>query len=207
MEIVDYVDIPRLRTPFSHKRIHEILWNSAQSMAYPQFWTVLQYPETIDLNILGLETYGQSSVNQNLEQQLTDIASQLQATDSTAPLYLDLMTLEGETDKSAIAQEIYNKIYAATFPESDDFIPEVNNASQLKRFVPTLKAQLQTTHLALILDHCDPYPELVQFFRQISDRFQICWITNVPLELPLHGFPPQQQNLGRAIQSWIDRIE
>ncbi|MGM0455220.1 MAG: hypothetical protein ACQERW_03515 [Cyanobacteriota bacterium] len=80
------------------------------------------------------------------------------------------------------------------------------HVSQLKRFVPTLKAQLQKNHLALILDHCDPYPELVQFCRQISDRFQISWITDSPLDPPLQGFPPQQANLTNAIQSWINRI-
>ena len=95
--------------------------------------------------------------------------------------------------------------FFTAFPDELE-IPEVSNAPQLKRLIPQLKKQLQKLNLAVILDKCQPNQTQVTFCRKLTDVLDIAWITEAPLEPPLKGFPPNQPNLLRAIQSWIDEI-
>jgi hypothetical protein len=106
--------------------------------------------------------HGDSPPVQLLENQFTDIASQLQPTAKTYPITINAQALEGETDTSAIAQELCNQIYLNAFPDELE-IPEVSNAPQLKRLIPKIKKQLQKQNLALIVDKCEPNQEQVTF--------------------------------------------
>ena len=143
---------------------------------------------------------------QALENQFTDISSQLQATEKTYPIVINAQALEGEMDTSAIAQALSNRIYRFVFPDDSEIPPEVSNAYQLERSLLQLRKQLQKQNLALILDKCEPNQALITFCRKLSDVLHIAWITNQPIEPPLKGFPPDQPNLLSAIQSWIDEI-
>ena len=185
----------------------QLMWHCAQNMTYLDFYQALHsqlltlYPETPD-DI----TVDDSPTVQALNNQFTDIASQLQSTDKTYCIVINAQALEGETDTSAIAQELCNQIYLTAFPDELE-IPEVSNAPQLKRLIPKIKKQLQKQNLALILDKCELNQAQVTFCRKLSDVLHIAWITNQPLEPPLRGFLPNQPNLLSAIQSWIDEID
>jgi DNA-binding Xre family transcriptional regulator len=165
-------------------------WNSQSST------TPLEASDTIAIT--------DSRTIEALENQITDIASQLKPADKTYPIFINVHALEGETDTSAIAQELCNQIYLTVFPDYPD-IPAVNNAPQLKRSLPQIKLYLQKQNLALILDKCDePNQALITFCHKLTDVLDIAWITDQPVEPPLKGFPPNQQNLLSAIQSWIN---
>jgi signal recognition particle GTPase len=173
------------------KVFNDMLWECARSMAYSYFYRAW---------------YGEPSPVQTLENQFTDIASQLQPTDKTYPLAINAQALEGETDTSAIAQALSNRIYRFVFPDDSEIPPEVSNAYQLERLIPQLKKQLQKLNLAVILDKCEPNQAQITFCRKLTDVLHIAWITNQPLEAPLKGFPREQANLLSAVQSWIDEI-
>jgi HEAT repeat protein len=176
---------------FFYHSCHDVIWRCAQNMSYLDFYQAW---------------HGDSPPVQLLENQFTDIASQLQPTAKTYPITINAQALEGETDTSAIAQELCNQIYLSAFPDELE-IPEVSNAPQLKRLIPQIKKQLQKQNLALILDKCEPNQAQVTFCRKLSDVLHIAWITNEPIEPPLRGFLPNQPNQLSAIQSWIDEID
>jgi energy-coupling factor transporter ATP-binding protein EcfA2 len=174
-----------------YETCNDILWRYAQNMTYSAFYHAW---------------HGKPSPVQALENQFTDITCQLQPTDKTYPIVINAQALEGETDISAIAQALCNRIYRAAFPDDSEIPPEVSNAYQLERLIPQIKKQLQKQRLALILDKCEPNQAQITFCRKLSDVLHIVWITEAPLEPPLKGFLPNQPNLLSAIQSWIDEI-
>jgi HEAT repeat protein/energy-coupling factor transporter ATP-binding protein EcfA2/DNA-binding Xre family transcriptional regulator len=175
---------------YIYKFCESFLWSRVQNMTYPDFYRAW---------------HSEPSSIQALENQFIDIASPLQSTDKTYPIVINAQALQGETDTSAIAQELCNQIYLTAFPDELE-IPEVSNAPQLKRLIPQLKKQLQKQNLALILDKCKPNQAQVTLCGKLTDVLHIAWITNQPIEPPLKGFPPEQANLLSAIQSWIDEI-
>ncbi|MEH2275927.1 MAG: NACHT domain-containing protein [Nostoc sp.] len=171
----------------------EYIWYYAQNMSYSEFSRVW---------------HSQSSLIQNLETNLIDIYSilnQLQSTDKTHPLTLNLKTLQDETDISAIAQGICNRIYQKIFSHSQ-IIPEVNNAFQLERIILPIKKHLQKENIALIISNCETNQAIITFCRKLTDVLHIAFITDQPLDAPLRGFPANQANLLNAIQAWINEI-
>ena len=143
--------------------------------------------------------------NQPLENSTVQILSQLQPTTQTYPLPINIQSLIDETDTSAICQELCTLIYYLALPDTD--IPTASNFAQLKRHILTAKRQLQKRHLALILYECSPHATLLTCCRKISDAnlgLHILWITDEPLEPPLRGFPPSQDNLLGVIQTWLE---
>jgi hypothetical protein len=110
------------------------------------------------------------------------------------PIAINAQSLEGETDASAIAQALCNRIYRAAFPHEEEIPPEVSNAYQVERLIPQIKKRLQKQNLALILDKCEPNQSQVTFCRKLTDVVHIAWITNQPLEAPMKGFLPEQAN-------------
>jgi hypothetical protein len=97
---------------------YQVIWDCAQNMTYPDFdraWhTQLTHSPIPDRN----------------HPQNTDIPTllkQLQPTDKTFPVPLNIRALEGETDISAIAQELCTQLYQAIFPADTD-IPAIRNA-------------------------------------------------------------------------------
>ncbi|MEH2253426.1 HEAT repeat domain-containing protein [Nostoc sp.] len=171
----------------------EDVWYCAKNMSYSEFYRVW---------------HSQSSLIQNLETNLTDIYSilnQLQSTDKTHPLTLNLKTLQDETDMSAIGQGICNRIYQKTFSHSQ-IIPEINNAFQLERIILPIKKHLQKENIALIISNYETNQAIITFCRKLTDVLHIAFITDQPLDAPLRGFPANQANLLNAIQAWINEI-
>ncbi|MGB3508632.1 MAG: NACHT domain-containing protein [Microcoleaceae cyanobacterium] len=167
-----------------------ILWHCAQNMTYPEFYYAW---------------HSNNSTIQNLENQITDISTQLQPTTKTYPIFINASPLKDETETQAIAQEIYNQIHQTVYP-NDDNIPEVNNAPQLKRLIPKIKSHLHTQHLALIFQKSDPHPETITFCHKLTNTLHIAWLTDLPLDPPLRGFPPNQPNLKSALETWLKEI-
>ncbi|TAF07070.1 MAG: hypothetical protein EAZ77_10845, partial [Nostocales cyanobacterium] len=172
---------------------YSILLNCSKNMTYPEFYNAW---------------HGNSPTIQNLEKQFTDthsLLTQLQPTNKTYPLTLNLKTLQNETDIIEISQEICNQIYLTAFTEPEE-IPTVNNAPQLKRILPQIKKHLKTENIALIINNCEPNQTIINFCNKLTDVLHIAFITEQPLNPPLRGFP-QQRNLLNAIQNWMNEIE
>lgn len=170
---------------------HDAIWRCAENMSYPEFYHAW---------------HDEVSSIQDLENPIVDIASQLQPTSKTYPIVINMQALQDETDTSAISQELCNQVYLTAFPDNPE-IPQVNNAPQLKRILPQVKTQLQTKHLILIIEKCEPNKELTTFCRKLTDVLHLGFITNKNLEMPLISFSSHQLNLLDAIQSWINEIE
>jgi HEAT repeat protein len=187
------------------------IWICATNMNYSDFysaWHSRVYSRRTEagenITVIKFNTV-QSSVRV-LENQLIDIPSQLQATDKTYPITLDTQTLKLETNTSNISQKLCTKIHRkADYSE----IPTANDAAQLQQYIPRIQAQLQKPNLALILHGCEPNQHLIDFCYSLADRdlgIYISLITSQPIEQPLKGFLPNQENLISAIQTWIDEI-
>ncbi|HEY9602184.1 MAG TPA: HEAT repeat domain-containing protein [Allocoleopsis sp.] len=173
------------------KNSYLVFWHCAKNMSYSDFYQAWN---------------NHSYTGQALESQLIDIASQVQPTDKIYPIAIDTQTLKLETSTNTIAQKLCTKIYRKAC-YSD--IPSVNDAAQLQQYIPRIQEQLQKQNLALILQGCEPTEQLIDFCYSLADRdlgIYIGLITNKPLEQPLKGFLPIQDNLLSAIQSWIDEI-
>ncbi|MEA5580383.1 NACHT domain-containing protein [Nodularia harveyana UHCC-0300] len=189
-----FIQDNRPTSSIAYEICREFLVCCAENMTYPEFYRAW---------------HGELSPIKNLESQFTDtdsLLTQLQPTDKTYPLILNLQTLQGETDISAISQEICNQIYFTAFTKLTE-IPSVNNAPQLKRIIPEITNRLQTEKLALIIKNCEPNQEIVTFCKNLTDVLDIAFITDQPLDAPLKGFPQNQSNLLSAIQNWINEIE
>ncbi|MCC3468807.1 MAG: NACHT domain-containing protein [Microcoleus sp. PH2017_06_SFM_O_A] len=181
-----------------YKDRYPIIWVCAQNMTYPDFYQAWHTQPT------------NSPIPDN-HRQNTDIPTllkQLQPTDKTCPVPLNIRGLEGETDASAIAQELCTQLYQTIFPADTD-IPAIRNAPEFKRLIPQLKNRLQKPHIALILHSCPCEDALSSFTRKLADTqmgIHIAWITDTPLELPLTGFAADGEDVLEAVQDWIGGI-
>ena len=189
--LIDFLSEVKPYFDFNYLYVNDIIWHCAKNMTYPDFYHAW---------------HSNNSTIQNLENQITDISKQLKPNTKTYPIFIDASPLKDETDTQAIAQEIYNQIHQTIYP-NDENIPEVNNAPQLKRFIPKIKNYLHTKHLALILHKSNPHPETVTFCHKLTNSFHIAWLTDSPLEPPLRGFPPNQPNLKSALETWLNEID
>ena len=175
-----------------HWQSYEVLWHCAQKMTYPDFYQAW---------------HGDPSSIPALENQVIDIPSQIQPTDTTYPIAIDSQTLKLETNTSAIAQKLCTKLYR----KSGYFeIATVNDAAQLQQYIPRIQDKLHKPNLALILHGCEPNEHLINFCYSLADPdigLYISLITSQPIEQPLKGFLPNQDNLLSAIQSWINEID
>jgi hypothetical protein len=180
----------------SYKDCYQIIWDCAQNMTYPEFYQAWHTQPT------------NSPIPDRNHSHNTDIPTllkQLQPTDKTFPVPLNIRALEGETDTSAIAQEFCTQLYQAIFPADAD-IPAIRNAPEFKRLIPQLKNRLQKQHIALILHSCPCFDALSSFCRKLADAdmgIHIAWITDTPQELPLTGFPVDGDDLLNAVENWI----
>ncbi|WP_293270060.1 HEAT repeat domain-containing protein [Microcoleus sp. PH2017_02_FOX_O_A] len=181
-----------------YEMCYRIIWIDAQNRTYPEFYQAWHTQPT------------NSPIPDN-HRQNTDIPTllkQLQPTDKTCPVPLNIRGLEGETDTSAIAQELCTQLYQAIFPTDTD-IPAIRNAPEFKRLIPQLKNRLQKPHIALILHSCPCENALSSFTRKLADSqmgIHIAWITDTPLELPLTGFAADGEDVLEAVQDWIGGI-
>jgi predicted NACHT family NTPase len=177
---------------------YRVIWNCAQNMTYPEFH---QAWHTQPTNSPIPHTHPQNT-------DIPTLLKQLQPTDKTCPVPLNIRALEGETDISAIAQELCTQLYQTIFPTDTD-IPAIRNAPEFKRLIPQLKNRLQKQHIALILHSCPCEDALSSFTRKLADThmgIHIAWITDTPLEFPLTGFVADGDDLLDAVQDWIRGI-
>ncbi|WP_366930793.1 HEAT repeat domain-containing protein [Microcoleus sp. bin38.metabat.b11b12b14.051] len=180
-----------------YNQCYRVIWECAQNMTYPDFYQAWHSQPT------------NSPIPDN--SQNTDrptLLKQLKPTDKTFPVPLNIRALEGETDISAIAQELCTQLYQTIFPTDTD-IPAIRNAPEFKRLIPQLKNRLQTQHIALILHSCPCENALSSFTRKLADShmgIHIAWITDTALELPLTGFGVDGVDLLDAVQDWIGGI-
>ncbi|GAB4297452.1 MAG: hypothetical protein Fur0025_35430 [Oscillatoriaceae cyanobacterium] len=174
-----------------YEESYKLIWQWAQNLTYPEFYMAWHQQLT------GTHT--------EVTKPIAVILSQLKPTAQSYPLPLDIESLADETDTSAICQELCTLIYSLSLPDTD--IPTVSNFAQLKQQILTVKKQLQKPHLALIFHNCKPHPPLLTCCRKIADAnlgLHILWITDETLEAPWRGFPPSQDNLLGAMQSWLE---
>ncbi|MEG4804206.1 HEAT repeat domain-containing protein [Microcoleus sp. ARI1-B5] len=182
-----------------YKDCYKVIWDCAQNMTYPEFYQAWHTQPT------------NSPTPDRNHPQNTDIPTllkQLKPTDKAFPAPLNIRALEGETDTSAIAQELCTQLYQTIFPADTD-IPAIRNAPEFKRLIPQLKNRLQKQHIALILHSCPCENALSSFTRKLADShmgIHIAWITDTPLELPLTGFAADAEDLLDAVQDWIRGI-
>jgi HEAT repeat protein/energy-coupling factor transporter ATP-binding protein EcfA2 len=183
-----------------NERCHRVIWNCAQNMTYQEFYQAWHTQPT------------NSPIPDRNHRQNTDrptLLKQLKPTDKAFPVPLNIRALEGETDTSAIAQELCTQLYQTIFPTDTD-IPAIRNAPEFKRLIPQLKNRLQKQHIALILHSCPCENALSSFTRKLADShmgIHIAWITDdTPLELPLTGFAVDGEDLLDAVQDWIAGI-
>lgn len=170
---------------------YSLVWRCAENMSYLEFYRAW---------------HGESATVESSENLIADIASQLQPSNKIYPIVINCEALQNETDISAISQELCNQIYLTIFPNNPE-IPAVNNAPQFKRIILPIKKRLQTQHLALIINNCEPNQALITFSRKLTDVLHIAWITDKFLEAPLRGFSSAHPNLVSVIKSWINEIE
>ncbi len=181
-----------------NERCHRVIWECAQNMTYPDFYQAWHTQPT-------------NSPIPDRNSQNTDrptLLKQLKPTDKAFPVPLNIRALGGETDTSAIAQELCTQLYQTIFPADPD-IPAIRNAPEFKRLIPQLKNRLQKPHIALILHSCPCENALSSFTRKLADShmgIHIAWITDIPLELPLTGFAADGEDLLEAVQDWIAGI-
>jgi hypothetical protein len=187
------------------------IWFCAQFLNYSDFyrgWHSRVYSTRTevgeDITVIEFNTV-QTSV-QVLESQLINISSQVQPTDKIFPIAIDTQSLKLETNTSAIAQKLCTKIYRrAGYSE----IPTVNDAAQLQQYIPRIQEKLQKPNLALILHGSEPNEHLLNFCYSLADEdigLYIGLITSQPIEQPLKGFLPNQNNLLSAIQTGLMRL-
>ena len=81
--------------------------------------------------------------------------------------------------------------------------------AQLQQYIARIQEKLQRPNLALIVHGCEPNKHLINFCYSLADEdigLYIGLITSQPIEQPLKGFLPNQDNLLSAIQSWLNKI-
>jgi transcriptional regulator with XRE-family HTH domain/energy-coupling factor transporter ATP-binding protein EcfA2 len=181
------------------KLCFKALWHCAKNLTYQDFvkaWFRSNiHPEVAEYTSLGKTTF-----TQKLDQQYVSYQESLKPTNKTYPIVISLKSVEDETDQSAIAQELCNQIYQVAFP--NEIIPEVNNAPQFKRFIPQIKAQLNTQQLSIIIQEGTPNETLIKFCDKLTDVIHFKWITEQPIK---YGIPPQE-NLVNLLQNWLNEI-
>lgn len=193
----------------------EVLLHCAQNMSYLDFYQVWHsqltstHPETPD-NI----PVGNSAEAQILELQNINF-KQLQSTDYTFPLIINLLSFKEETEQEAIAQKLCNKIYKHQAVEIPGKPPTVRNDAELQQHLFEIQEKLQHLNLALVLyikdanDFHEPTEEASTFCQKLADPdlgIHIAWITNQSLKQPLKDIQPDLPKLISKIQSWIDEI-
>ena len=193
----------------------KVLLHCAQNMSYLDFYQAWHsqptstHPETPD-NI----PVGNSAEAQILELQNINF-KQLQSTDYTFPLIINLLSFKEETEQEAIAQKICTKIYKHHAVQIPGKPPTVKNDAELQQHLFEIQDKLQRPNLALVLYIKDtngfhePTEEAIAFCQKLADPdlgVHITWITNQHLEPPLKDILPNSPKLIARIQSWIDEI-
>ncbi len=180
-----------------YREYYKLIWHCAQNMSYPKF---RQAQHGTKVQVLQV---------QNIE------FNQLQPTDYTYPLAINILSLKEETEQGAIAQKLCTKIYKHQTVKIPGKPPTVKSDAELQQHLFEIQEKLQRPNLALVLYIKDtngfhePTEEAIAFCQKLADPdlgIHIAWITNQLLEQPLKHIPPDPPKLISKIQSWIDEI-
>lgn len=178
----------------SQKYTLEDIWECAQNISYPEFHSILN---------------DNSSSIISLNNQFNDISFQLQHTDKTYCIYIEIPSLKLTDGKCEISKLLCTHIWIILeLPLKD--IPKVTDVADLQlSLILVLKEYLRKQNLALVFNESQPTETLLNICRILTDAegIYIAFIADQPIEAPLRGFPPNQQNLLNVIQSWIEEIE
>lgn len=183
-------------------KCYELLWQCAQNLPYPKFhqaWhhnTLTPHPEIIDNTPVG-----NTPTVRQLEQQITDICTQL----PHLPLHcININKLLTLNTKNEFVQAFCNRLYQKLLPDVTP--PEVQTPANLETKIIHLKQQLQTLHLfILLLADGTPTPEVLDCCDYLTDVLHLGWITpdSLPLPPPQRSFIASQENLLKAVESWV----
>jgi hypothetical protein len=188
---------------FLYQACYSVLWQYAQSMCYPEFYQAWYGKDFIP-----------SEGIQILEAQNLDF-KQLQHTEYSHPLAINILSLKGETEQGAIAQKLCNKIYKHQAVKIPGKPPTVKSDAELQQHLFEIQDKLQRPNLALVLYIKDangfhePTEGAIAFCQKLVDPdlgIHIAWITNQPLEQPLKDIQSDPPKLISKIKSWIDEI-
>ncbi|MDJ1180494.1 CHAT domain-containing protein [Roseofilum sp. BLCC_M91] len=190
-QIVDLLSDKTDKNSDLNRVYNELLWLCADRLNYVDFYQALHHSP--------LPRVAQPCDDTSLKT--------LPSPKNTYLLWINAASLQGETDREAIAQALCDKMYTKALP--DRSIPTATTDLELGLEIFRAKQQLQKQNLAIIFDQCNPTQELLDCCREIAAPdlgVHIAWITERPLESPLYQFLPQNPNLKRSIREWIQQL-
>ncbi|MDJ1173354.1 HEAT repeat domain-containing protein [Roseofilum capinflatum] len=185
------------------KKCYELLWNIAQDLPYPDFYRAWHHLDTAPHPEVADQTpVGKTALTDTLNAQLLDLPNQLHPTPHTTPVCVDIQHLTKITDEDKLAKALSNRIFKQLFPGQT--LPKISDCCDLE--TELINAQPRP-HIALILHNGDPQESLLHLCQFLAPTVSIACITHTPLDAPLRGFPPDQENLVSALQSWLESIK
>ncbi|MEY3870924.1 MAG: hypothetical protein RLZZ338_4818 [Cyanobacteriota bacterium] len=186
-----------------YKTCYKFIWQCAQNLTYPKFYqawhhnTLTPHPEIIDNTPVG-----NTPTVRQLEQQFTDICSQLPYPHLHCINATKLQKLNSE---SKFVQAFCTRLYQKLLP--NEIIPKVQTVTDLETEIINLKKQLQTPHLFILLEgNGTPTSEVMECCDYLTDVLNLAWVT--PEALPGSSsqrfFLSSQENLLDAVRSWVE---
>jgi hypothetical protein len=184
------------------KNCYQLLWNIAQDLPYPNFYRAWHHLHTAPHPEVADQTpVGKTALTDTLNAQLLDLPNQLHPTPHTTPVCVDIEHLTQITDEDKLAKALSNRIFKQLFPGQT--LPKISDCCDLE--TELINAQPRP-HIALILHNGDPQESLLHLCQFLAPTVSIACITHTPLDAPLRGFPPDQENLVSALQSWLEQF-
>ncbi len=166
----------------------EALWVMSHEILYPVFFQQV----TSSQNIISINRKNSDFV---LLQEHPEL------------IYIDASSLTYLTQEQEIRQEFSNLLFESTFSDLD--LPEINSLPELKRqFLNQNRTRQPSAIKSIIIDNCvltDTIEKICQFLQQ-GCVVAIAFITQEPIEPPLRGFLPEQENLESALKTWLEEI-
>jgi HEAT repeat protein/DNA polymerase III delta prime subunit len=186
-----------------YENCYKLLWQCADNLTYPKFYqawhhnTLTPHPEIIDNTPVG-----NTPTVRQLEQQFTDICSQLPYPHLHC---IDAKKLQNLNSESKFVQAFCNRLYQKLLP--NETIPTVQTVIDLETKIINLKKQLQTPHLFILLQgDATPTQEVIECCDYLTDVLNLAWVT--PEALPGSSsqrfFLSSQENLLDAVRSWVE---
>jgi HEAT repeat protein/DNA polymerase III delta prime subunit len=186
-----------------YEECFKLLWKCAENLPYPKFYqawhhnTLTPHPEIIDNTPVG-----NTPTVRQLEQQFTDICSQLPYPHLHC---IDAKKLQNLNSESKFVQAFCNRLYQKLLP--NETIPEVQTLTNLETKIINLKKQLQTPHLFILLQgDATPNPEVIECCDYLTDVLNLAWVTpeSLPGSSSQRFFVSSQENLLDAVRSWVE---
>ncbi|MBP0028342.1 NACHT domain-containing protein [Roseofilum sp. Guam] len=200
---------PHLSNEINENNLHlfdssyNLLWKIAQDLPYPDFYRAWHHLDTPPHPEVADQTpVGKTALTDTLNAQLRDLPNQLHPTPHTTPVWVDIEHLTTITDEDKLAKAFSTRVFRQLFP--GETLPKITDSFDLE--TELTNAQLRHPHIALILHNGDPQECLLHLCQFLAPTVSIAWITRTPLDAPLRGFPPEQENLVSVLQSWLDLL-